>query len=910
MNLVNKELQAKEGLMESVIESSVDGIVVLDNELNVTHLNSKIANLWSIPDFLMQNKTDIDVIGYLECNIKEPDKFIHDLREHKLSSKRAFSVITSTNNHLFECYSLPLLQGDIVKGRVLSFRDITERRFAENMLMEKEEKYRSLFEHSNDAILLVIDGQIQDANDKACNFFNYKKHDLLKKHVLDLFPAKNCECFEKTMGMIFGDGSINCETFIVGQNGRNIDVDVDVSMTDENTRLVQFIVRDITQRKEAERLERENREMLQTMINNLICGVLVIDAENHEIIEVNNVAIRMIGLDGADIIGKICHQFICPAEEGNCPISDHSQKVDNSERILITGNGNKLPILKSVFPGEFGSRPVLIESFVDISAIKEAEKELLASKIHAESANRTKSEFLANMSHELRTPLNSVIGFSDILTERIVGPLNDKQSRYIENISSSGKHLLNLINDILDISKIEAGKMDLYYEVFDASQAVSEVISILNPLAAKKNIHLSYECNSSNIQINADKGKFKQMLYNLAGNSVKFTPSGGYVTIYLSVEDDALVTSIKDTGIGISENDQNILFKPFVQLDSAVNRRFEGTGLGLALVKNIVELHGGNIWLESELGKGSIFYFRVPICGNREDDSKNHTSLVSEIDPDISDEQIDEFYSVDGFKSNIISPVDSNGDEPLVLVVEDDDNSREILTLTLNESGYRVLPVADGEKALSIARKLRPFAVTLDINMPGMDGLGVVSHLKAKADTADIPVVMLSVLSENDVGMIVGAANHLTKPIDKQTLLETLKAFESRPGTQSFRVLVIDDDPMVVSLLKEMLESAGHVVSYAYGGSEGISKAIQEVPDIAIVDIMMPEVNGFEVISKLKSNPATVSIPVVVCTAKHLDQDEIKMLDRNTSGTMQKGKFSKVNLLSLLENVKNKTNIN
>jgi len=365
--------------------------------------------------------------------------------------------------------------------------------------------------------------------------------------------------------------------------------------------------------KRIQQVELENKIKFEKVFLNTICGVLIIDAYTHIIVETNPVAANLIGLKEEEIIGNICHKFVCPAEKGKCPITDFGSVVDKSERMILNKNGKTIPILKSVVPVRISGRDYLIESFMDLTTIKKAEEELVQAKIIAESANRAKSTFLANMSHELRTPLNSIIGFSDIIIEGMTGEINDEQSKYLGYISASGHHLLSLINNILDLSKIEAGKFDLNLEPVFIESLFAEVKELILPLAIKKSIKVSFSTDSKITEICADRIRLKQILFNLLSNAIKFTPKDGKVDVFAELVSDRIRVSVKDTGIGISENNKKELFHPFAQLNSAKSSRYEGTGLGLSLVKKFVELHNGKVWFESELGKGSTFIFELPL---------------------------------------------------------------------------------------------------------------------------------------------------------------------------------------------------------------------------------------------------------------------------------------------------------
>jgi PAS domain S-box-containing protein len=533
---------------------------------------------------------------------------------------------------------------------------------------------------------------------------------------------------------------------------------------------------------------------------------------------------------------------------------------------------------------------------VDISERKEAEAAMVAAKKAAEEASRTKSEFLANMSHELRTPLNSVIGFADILAEETFGSLNDRQKRYVTNVSKSGRHLLGLINDILDLSKIEAGKMILNPDKFEIGESLDEIRSIISPLVRKKNIKLLIDMVPEEITINADKGKFKQIIYNLLSNAIKFTDNKGSVTISVSLQGDCVRVAIKDTGIGISEEDQKKLFKAFTQIDSSSTRAYEGTGLGLVLVKNFVELHNGTIWVESEIGSGSSFIFEIPADFDQ--------SIAVNV-PESGDEGAED-ATVAGSGSQVMSEnkgIEDADDSPLVLVVEDDDKSQEILSFTLKDAGYNVRFAENGKKALELAKDLHPFVITLDIMMPGMDGWDVLKQLKMEKGTEDIPVVIISIVDERDLGVIWGAFDYFVKPIDKEGLLSSLERLKGSIYSEKVNVLVIDDELPVLELMDSMLPTEEYNVITASSGKEGIEKALAFTPDVIILDLMMPKIDGFDVIKELKKYPETIDIPIIVCTAKDLEAHEKEELDKNVSSVMQKGIFNKQDLLACIRKV-------
>jgi PAS domain S-box-containing protein len=894
INHLAETLSVRETLLSSIIDSVSEGVVVIDKDYRMTKYQSKFIDLWDIPEHILVEQNAYKILEYLKDRIVNYDYLISMLHKYHMTAASNVVVAQFTDGTYFEISTSPLFQKGIIVGRILSFKDITESKSSEDLLREKERRYRSLFQRSNDAIFIVKDGIIQDLNDKARMFAYASEQAIVGIEINDLVTEAKQELLHSVISDATRNNFCEDEIQIKKSDGSLIDAEVSATLIDKADSTIQLIIRDITERKEIERLEHENQERMSLIIDNINCGVIVVDANTHEIVDINTTALEMVGRKKENAIGNVCHKFICPTEMGRCPINDLKQSLDSSERVIISSDGTRIPILKSVEIVNLGGRKLFIESFFDVTKIKNTEKALMDAKIHAEAANRTKSEFLATMSHELRTPLNSVIGFSDLLLDGSFGQLNEKQNKFMENISHSGKHLLTLINDILDISKIEAGKMELFYEIFDVSDLLSDIHLMMKPLAAKKGLLLEFNMKPRSIFINADRGKLKQVLYNLIGNAIKFTPEKGEVHVDVSMEDQMLLVNVRDNGIGISREDQGKLFKAFVQLDSASNRKYEGTGLGLALVKNLLELHGGDIDVESEYEKGSTFYIRIPLnlTGT---DLNARIPETDEIEDNISTPALS---SADDLV--ILGPEGSDGLEPLILVVEDDPNSRELLSFMLNEAGFRVILAEDGAEALEIAKDVRPFAITLDLNLPGMDGTEILENLKKDVCTSSIPVLVLSALGEKDIGMVVGVADHLTKPVDSGRLMNALSNLVKKSGKTSFTALVIDDDPMVVEMISEVIGSFGYGVITARGGQEGIEKAFETLPDVLIVDLMMPKVSGFQVISTLKSDPRTIKIPVIVCTAKDMQADELDYLNDNALTVLQKGEFSKEDLMEIL----------
>jgi len=546
------------------------------------------------------------------------------------------------------------------------------------------------------------------------------------------------------------------------------------------------------------------------------------------------------------------------------------------------GDRGRLVVLAGPFTPGFGADEMnRVQQFMSavVAALDRGRllERLKQANVRLEEANRHKSVFLASMSHELRTPLNAILGFSELLIDSNNGQFPPAtRKRFLEQIHSSGKHLLGLINDILDLSKIEAGQMELRLQTIAVAEVVTQVASTIEPLAAQKKIELRIAEGSAG-DITADAGKLKQMLLNLVSNGVKFTPEGGMVSIEARRLEDTVELSVTDTGIGIAGGDQERVFHEFQQVDSGVARTQPGTGLGLTLTRRFARLHGGDVRVSSEPGKGSVFTITLPIVARGQDAAIEAPAAFAGA-PDSS--------------------------RPLVLVVEDDPAAAELLTRQLERAGFGTDVARTGTDAIEKAMSRKPAAITLDILLPDLDGWEVLTRLKREAATSDIPVVVVSVVDNPELGIALGALDYFVKPVPAKELISRLSRFKfGRKSGQKPRILVVDDEAANRDWLKRILEPAGFAVILARGGREAIDLTRSRKPDLVMLDLMMPEVTGFDVVEALRADAATKSTPIMVLTAKHLTESDIRQLNGHVSTILKRGSTGASDLLGLLRQV-------
>jgi signal transduction histidine kinase/CheY-like chemotaxis protein len=517
--------------------------------------------------------------------------------------------------------------------------------------------------------------------------------------------------------------------------------------------------------------------------------------------------------------------------------------------------------------------------------LNEVNNELLKANLSLEEASKLKSQFLANMSHELRSPLNSIIGFSGIMIQGLAGELNEEQKKQLGMVYESAKHLLGLINDILDLSKIEAGKIKIYNEDMNIPALIDIVDKMMAPLATEKGLKLRCEISENTPEIiHNDRNRIKQVLINLLSNSVKFTVSGEIIlSCKVTVDKRSVQFTVADSGIGIPADKQQTVFEEFTQIETLNNSKPSGTGLGLAISRKMVKMMAGEIWLESQFGIGTEFHFTIPV--NKAEEGLSEFSEYSE------------------------KKIEIDASRKLILTIDDEEQSQKILDVYLSEAGYQIIQAYNYNEAIEFSTKYQPFAITLDIVMPGRDGWEIMEELKRNPGTRHIPIICISMLDNRNLSISMGAVEYLVKPVNSKRLLRELEQLKKQYPIKN--ILIIDDNPADLLLVQEYLAQSNefNVVS-AQNGKSGIEKIEQRKPDLIILDLMMPEMDGFEVITHLKAEEETKDIPVIIVSAKELDKEELIFLQQRIQGIISKDRFDEKqvldDILSLIKRIEDK----
>jgi PAS domain S-box-containing protein len=830
--------------------------------------------------------------------------------------------------------SVTALRGDhgAIIGYLLIGTDNTARKRAEMALQKADALQRAIFASANFSSIATDDkGVIQIFNVGAQRMLGYTAADVVNKITpADISDRREliarAEALSLELGTPITPGFYALafkaaraiediyELTYIRKDGSRVPAIVSVTaLRDAEENIIGYLLigTDNTARKlveeaqaEVERLRSDQEFYTRSLIESHI-DALMMTTPLGIISDVNQQMIELTGCSREQLIGAPCREFFTEPWRADAAIARVLAENRVSDLELTVRARNGAETIVSYNAATFRDREHVVQGVFaaarDVTERKRLDRILNEKNIELEHANRMKSEFLATMSHELRTPLNAIIGFSEALKDGLIGDLSTIQHGYIDDIFTSGQHLLALINDILDLSKVEAGMMELELESVELHTLLSNSLTIVRERAMVQRISLELEAGEDLGTPLLDKRKTKQIVYNLLSNAVKFSAAGGHVILRArqvgrasvgtlpgrwpvhsfplanNEFDQFLEICVSDCGIGIAADDMPKLFQAFSQIDSSLARRFEGTGLGLAMVKQLAELHGGTVAVASAAGEGSRFAAWLPLR-NAE-------------------------HAVPAPQHRSVIAMPAAAPQRVALIVEDDDKAAELARLLLEAEGFKVLHASNAEDALLMARQQPLSLITLDILLPGIDGWEFLMRIREDRELAQVPVAVISIVADaSNMALAGGAAAVLQKPISRAQLKAALASLGLVTANENvYTVLVVDDDPKAVEVIATFLPSPTYAVVRAYGGSEAIALAQRLRPDLILLDLMMPEVNGFDVVEALQRNTDTARIPILVVTAKQITAEDCAALSSHADGAIhivEKSGFNQARFLA------------
>ncbi len=930
-------IQESERRLADIIDFLPDATLVIDAEGKVIAWNRAIEELTGVPAQEMVGKGNYE---YALPFFGERRPILIDLvRLPRDEIEQNTSRLQWVGNTLTEEFDTPALNdggrylyatasqlrtAEGYGGAIETIRDITERRRVEDALRESNEKLRLIFENAFDGISIYeeMPGEdrraLVDCNERYCEIAGRSKAELLA-----IGDTRVIQCSIENAPDEVDEASVLAQHAFSGlfswirPDGKDNVVEYNAAPIRVGDRYYTIgLDRDVTERRRVQDALRESNEKLRLIFENAFDGIDIYE-------------------DLPDVVGK---RILVDCNERYCEMAGRSREelmsAENTTvfQQLVTDDWattNRALVQKGeAFQGLFswirpdgkeniieyhaaatrlGDRFFTIGLDRDITDRIHAEAELESRAAIAEQANQAKSAFLANMSHELRTPLNAIIGFTRIVRRKGEGVLPEKQIENLDKVLVSSEHLLNLINTVLDIAKIEAGRMDVLAANFRLASLIDLCANTAQPLL-KPAVVLEKQVDQGLTYVYSDQDKIRQIVLNLLSNAAKFTHEGRIV-LDARQDGDNLRIAVRDTGIGISAEALPRIFKEFQQADNTTTRQYGGTGLGLSISRNLARLLGGDLTVDSEVGKGSTFTLVIPTHFE-----SRLTASAAEWEPATAQKNAAVQPSGDSLGRTAppeapASPSEPGAPRPRVLVIDDDPDAVYFVQENLNAHEFEITGARSGREGIEAARRQRPHAILLDIVMPGADGWQVLNDLKADPATASIPVIFLTIIDKKALGLKLGAADYLLKPLDPVAVRGTLHRVihDSLPPPK--RVLVVDDDPNSADLLRQFLPESDFILETAMDGVAGLKAIEQNCPDILLLDLIMPRLDGFGVIERLRADPRTQGLPIVVISAKDLTESEAVRLKETVKVVMRKQGFEGEKLVQEIKSALNQERI-
>ncbi|MBI2896427.1 MAG: PAS domain S-box protein [Deltaproteobacteria bacterium] len=892
---LEEQLREQQNYNRSLIESSADALMTVDPTGVVTDVNEQTAKLlgWARKQLVgspfVRHFTDPD---RARAGVQQTfDVGVVTNYELVARSRTGKKIPVSFNAAVFRDTS------GAVAGILAGARDITQQKQIEQEIRDQQTYTRGLIESNIDALMTTDTlGVITDVNLQMCAVTGREREELIGTPFKDYFTdPKRAE--DGIRRVLAEDRVTNYELTIRGKDGRQTVVSYNATTfkgADGRLRGVFAAARDVTDQKRLEeQIRQQNRELTETtaFMNNVLessteYSIIAKDLEG-KILAWNEGARRNYGYSSEEMVGRTNSRILHAPEDIESgrveTLLGTALRTGKAEGVFerVRKNGQRFTASVAVtLRRDAGGAPigyVLISKDITEQKLLEEQlrrknEELEEQNRRVQEANRLKSEFLANMSHELRTPLNGIIGFAQLMHGGKVGPVSSTHQVYLGDILTSARHLLQLINDVLDLSKVESGKMEFRPELVDLGKLVSEVRDVVRAIAASKRIEIATDASPTLAGVALDPSRFKQVLYNFLSNALKFTPDGGRVAVRVLPDGlEHVRLEVEDTGIGIKEEDLSRLFVEFQQLDATTAKKYQGTGLGLALTRRLVEAQGGHVDVRSRLGQGSTFSAILPRAAS---------VAIPAAEPE---------------RPRGVARAGA----PTILVVEDDPQDRDWLVETLGKAGYSVEVASTGKQAIELGRERAYDAITLDLLLPDMSGWEVLRELRAGGPNETTPTVVVTVVSEKGAALGFAVSEFLVKPVQPEELLGALERIGVTPGAGR-TVLVVDDDPNSLKLAESVLSRAGFRPVCRSDAREALEVAKEEPPAAVVLDLLMPGMDGFEFLRRLRRAKHGRRVPVIVWTVKDLTAEERERLQATAQAVVAKDAESTSSLLEEL----------